>query len=62
MRDFMFEIIGEDSENCGEQFFVEAEDLEEAWVIAYANFGDEEIGYLGEFSVDEAEDIGLDTY
>ena len=62
MRDFMFEIVGENSNCCGEQFFVECDTLEEAWTIVYANFGDEEIKYCGRCSIDEAEAIGLDTY
>ena len=62
MKDFMFEIVTEDSELCGEQFFVECNNLHTAWEIATDTFINEELDYLGTFSRDEAEEIGLDTY
>ena len=62
MWDFMFEIVGEDSDLCGEQFFVECYNLHTAWEIAVDNFIDEELEYLGKYSPEEAEAIGLDTY
>ena len=62
MWDFMFEVVGEDSDICGEQFFVECDTKSEAWEIARANFEDEELQYCGRYSIEEAEWIGLDTY
>jgi len=62
MWDFMFEVVGEDSELCGEQFFVECNNLHTAWEIATDTFFNEELDYLGKFSRTEAEEIGLDTY
>ena len=62
MWDFMFEIVGEDSELCGEQFFVECDTFDEAWKIAVENFGDEDFDYVGKYTPAEAEAIGLDTY
>ena len=62
MYDFLFLVTTEDSENCGEHFFVECEDLDTAWKIASNTWIDEELKYLGEYSVDEAEEIGFDTY
>lgn len=60
--DFMFEVVGEDSDICGEQFFVECETKPEAWAIAHDNFPEEELHYCGRYTVEEAEWIGLDTY
>ena len=58
MVDFLF--MDNDS---GEQFFVECRDLNEAWAIVRDNFGDDaELEYLGEYSVEEAELLGYDTY
>jgi len=62
MWDFMFEVVGEDSELCGEQFFVECNSKREAFMIAADNFPDEELQYCGRYSPEEAEWIGLDTY
>jgi len=62
MRDFLFGIVGEDSENCGEQFFVECDTLEDAWLVVQDNFPDEEIEYICEYHPAVAEMIGLDTY
>lgn len=48
----------------GEQFFVECESLDEAWEIALDNWGEEtdDLEYLGEYSVEEADILGYDTY
>lgn len=48
----------------GEQFFVECESLDEAWEIARDNWGEEtdDLEYLGEYSVEEAEILGYDTF
>lgn len=62
MWDFMFEVVGEDSDLCGEQFFVECNTLVSAREIASDNFPDEELRYCGKYSIEEAEWIGLDTY
>ena len=59
MRDYLF--IDNES---GEQFFVECKSLAEAWEIARDNWGDEtdDLEYLGEYSVEEAEILGYDTF
>lgn len=58
MSDFMF--IDNDS---GEEFFVECFSLSEAWEIAIENFGeDADLAFIDEYTVEEAEEIGLDTY
>ena len=62
MWDFMFEVVGEYSELCGEQFFVECDTKAEALEIAADNFPDEELHYCGRYSPEEAECLGLDTY
>ena len=62
MKDYLFEIIDEDSECCGEQFFVECKSLREAWEIADENFHDVALRCFGSYSVAEAEMYGLDTY
>ena len=62
MYDFLFEVIGEDSNICGEQFFVECNTLASAREIAKENFPYEELSYCGKYSVEEAEILGLDTY
>lgn len=64
---YWFEVIGEDSELCGEAFFVEVnseEDspLDTAWDIAVENFPDEELTCLGRVSEKFAELLGYDTY
>lgn len=63
-KDYLFEFVSEDSDNCGEQFFVELFDVTEEDAIKYALdlFPDEELAYCGEYSVKEAEEIGFDTY
>lgn len=58
MKDYLFM----DNES-GEQFFVECEYLEKAWVILeMSGFEADEVEYLGEYSVAEAEILGYDTY
>lgn len=59
MKDYLF--IDNES---GEQFFVECESLAEAWEIAHDNWDDDtdDLEYLGEYEVWEAEILGYDTY
>lgn len=58
MTDFMF--IDNDT---GEEFFVECFSLNEAWKIAYETFGeDADLEFIDEYTIREAEEIGLDTY
>ena len=63
-KDYLFEFVGEDSDNCGERFFVELFDVDAVDALKYALdlFPDEELAYCGEYSVEEAEEIGYDTY
>jgi len=61
-----FEVTDEDSDLCGEQFFVEVgpseHPLSKAWEIAVENFGDIEMKCVRRVSAFEAEMMGLDTY
>ena len=64
---FWFEVVGEDSDLCGEEFFVEVAADEEnpratAGDIAAENFPDEEFKCHGCVSTFLAEMMGLDTY
>lgn len=57
LRDYLF--IDNES---GEQFFVECRTLAGAWTTVWENFGDDaDVEYIDEYSVEEAEIIGLDT-
>lgn len=64
--DYLFEVVGEDSDLCGEGFFVEVPDGEDAlamaWDIATENFPYEELECIGTFSPVQAEAMGYDTY
>lgn len=58
MWDFLFT----DTES-GEDFFVECDNLFEAWHIVHDNFGTgAKVRYIGRYSVEDAEMMGLDTY
>ncbi len=58
MKDFLFL----NNEN-GELFFVECKTLTEAWNIVWENFEeDTDIKYISEYSVEEADILGYDTY
>lgn len=62
MWNYLFEIVGEESEYCGEMFFVQCDTIEEAEDIVKIYFTDEEVKYLGLFDDEEAEEMGYDTY
>lgn len=58
----MWDYLFVDNES-GEEFFVECDSLAEAWVIVRENFGeDADVEYITDYSVEEAEILGLDTY
>ena len=61
-----FEVIDEDSDLRGEEFFVEVgpddDPLSMAWDIAAENFGDVKMKCHGRVSAFQAEMMGLDTY
>jgi len=59
---YWFEIIGEESALCGEEFFIEEANQRDAAEYAHELFPDETIRYLGRVSQYEAEMMGLDTY
>lgn len=61
---YWFEIVGEDSDLCGEEFFTELETDDKQAHIAYAKsiFPNEKIRCYGKVSEEEAEAMGLDTY
>lgn len=64
--DFLFEIVDENSDFYGEQFFVEvkesAESKKEARKIAKENFPKSRFRITGPYSSEYAEMVGLDTY
>lgn len=62
MIDYLFEIVGEDSECCGECFFVECAKGENPWGVIAEYFSDEEVVPIGEYTPEEAEILGYDTY
>ena len=71
MLNYLFEVVGEDSDLCGEQFFVQvnpeefktaSKALAKAYEIARENFEGEEIRAQGVYSDEVAEWMGLDTY
>ena len=63
---YWFEVTDEDSDLCGEEFFVETKagfgSLAKAWEIVRENFGDIEIECLGPIGAFQAAMMGLDTY
>lgn len=64
---FWFEVIGEDRNLCGEEFFVEVNADEEnpratAGDIAAEYFPNEKLKCYGRVSRAQAEMMGLDTY
>lgn len=62
MWDYLFAVVDEESEACGEHFFVECNNLHTAWEIAVDTFDGAELDYLGKYTIEEAENLGLDTY
>lgn len=62
MKTYWFEIITEDGDLEGEEFFVEAATLPDACEIVKENFPGEDFKYNGRVSAFEAEMMGLDTY
>ena len=61
---YWFEVIDEESDLCGEEFFTELPDAMKAAHIAYAKsiFPGVKLHCLGAVSEYEAEVMGLDTY
>ena len=61
---YWFEIVGEESELCGEEFLTELENATKEKHIAYAQelFPNEKIRCYGKISEFEAEMMGIDTY
>lgn len=64
-RNHWFEIVGTDSELCGEEFFVALDKIftkDVAFKLAREYFPNEHLVYLGWVNDEEAEAMGLDTY
>lgn len=61
---YWFEIVGEDSDLCGEEFFTELPNATKEQHVIYAHevFPHEELRCYGKVSAAEAEMMGLDTY
>lgn len=62
MWNYLYEIIGEESQYCGEMFFVQCDTLEEAEEILKLYFTGKKLRYIGPFDDEEAEAMGYDTY
>lgn len=67
MLNYLFEVSGEESDLCGEEFFVQVDPdskspLKEAWKIARENFKGEALILTGLFNDEMAEMLGFDTY
>ena len=61
--DYLFENVNEDSDWCGEQFFIECKENEDPWIIVKMNFcTTEDFELIGEYTPEEAEILGYDTY
>lgn len=61
---YWWEIVGEESDMCGEEFFTELKDANAIDHIKYVKnlFPGEEVHCLGMVSAADAEMMGLDTY
>lgn len=61
---YWWEIVGEDSDLCGEEFFTELKDADAIDHKKYAQsvFPNEKLHCLGKVTEYEAECMGLDTY
>lgn len=63
---YWFEIVGEDSDLCGEEFLVEFPNgttkVEAIEYVKYRLFPNEKVKCYGKVSDEEAEMMGLDTY
>lgn len=59
---YWFGIEDEESELCGEEFFVAAFSYKQAKRIVQENFPNEKLSYYGIVSDLTAESMGLDTY
>lgn len=62
MKNYLFEFVDEWSDLCGEQFFVQCNTREEADEIINQYFPNEKVHYIDEFTDEEAEILGFDTY
>lgn len=62
MIDYLFEIVDEDSDCCGECFFVECAKDENPWDVIAEYFGNTEIVFIDKYTPAEAEILGYDTY
>lgn len=61
MIDYLFEIVDEDSELCGERFFVEREEIYDAWIVAQENFPDEKLELIGAYYTEDGKILGYET-
>ena len=62
MINYLFEFVGDYSDLCGERIFVQCNSREEADEILGEYFWGERVICLGEYSNEEAEVMGYDTY
>ncbi len=62
MWNYLFEIVSEYSELCGERFFAQCDTKEEAEEIMAENFWGEKVAYIGKYTDEEADMMGYDTY
>ena len=61
-KDYLFEVVSEDSYFEGDMFFVEEDTFADAARIAKEVYGDEELAFRGIYTPFEAEMLGYDTY
>lgn len=65
MWNYLFEIVNEENEYCGELFFIQCDNLAEAYRIAFDLFEVErphDLHFWGKYTDEEAEAMGCDTY
>lgn len=62
MTNYLFENINEDSDWCGERTFVQCDSYDNAIEILEKDFTVSDWEYCGEYTDEEAEMIGYDTY
>lgn len=62
MWNYLYEVVSEWSDCCGEQFFIQCNNIQETDEILAQYFWGEKVKYLGRYSDEEAEAMGLDTY
>lgn len=58
----LFEIISKHSDRCRKRFFVEREEIYDAWVVAREKFPNEKLELIGVYYPEDAKAFGYDVY